>query len=133
MFLPTSSLSDGQWHRVHVTWLGSDISVSVDYGLRTVLLPMLANKIQGQYIGKILIGGPDSTAGLLASEVGYFEGCIQVSFFFYPVRYGDGICVWVERMFIFCLDLFSLKKEMLPWTSNFSYMNCLSLSLYLLK
>ncbi|KAJ8731807.1 hypothetical protein PYW08_014537 [Mythimna loreyi] len=77
MFLPTSTLSDGQWHRIDIKWLGTDISVSVDYGLRTVLLPMLANKIQGQYIGKILIGGPDSTAGLLASEVGYFEGCIQ--------------------------------------------------------
>ncbi|XP_026739662.1 protocadherin-like wing polarity protein stan [Trichoplusia ni] len=77
MFLPTTILSDGEWHRIEIKWLGTDISVSVDYGLRTVLLPMLANKIQGQYIGKILIGGPDTTAGLLASEVGYFEGCIQ--------------------------------------------------------
>ncbi|KAF9822527.1 hypothetical protein SFRURICE_010278 [Spodoptera frugiperda] len=77
MFLPTTTLSDGLWHRIEIKWLGTDISVTVDYGLRTVLLPMLANKIQGQYIGKILIGGPDSTAGLLASEVGYFEGCIQ--------------------------------------------------------
>nr|XP_049702759.1 protocadherin-like wing polarity protein stan isoform X2 [Helicoverpa armigera] len=77
MYLPTTTLSDGEWHRIDIKWLGTDISVSVDYGLRTVLLPMLANKIQGQYIGKILIGGPDSTAGLLASEVGYFEGCIQ--------------------------------------------------------
>ncbi|XP_022815994.1 protocadherin-like wing polarity protein stan isoform X3 [Spodoptera litura] len=77
MFLPTTILSDGAWHRIDIKWLGTDISVTVDYGLRTVLLPMLANKIQGQYIGKILIGGPDSTAGLLASEVGYFEGCIQ--------------------------------------------------------
>ncbi|RVE52505.1 hypothetical protein evm_002899 [Chilo suppressalis] len=77
MYLPSMNLADGVWHRVDIKWLGTDISVSIDYGLRTALLPMLANKIQGQYIGKILIGGPDSTAGLLASEVGYFEGCIQ--------------------------------------------------------
>ncbi|KAJ2938245.1 hypothetical protein O0L34_g17587 [Tuta absoluta] len=77
MFLPAPSLSDGIWHRVEIKWLGTDVQVTIDYGLRTALLPMLANKVQGQYIGKILIGGPDSTAGLLASEVGYFEGCIQ--------------------------------------------------------
>lgn len=79
MFLPSTTLADGSWHRIEIKWLGTDISVSIDYGLRTALLPMLANKIQGQYIGKILIGGLDTTAGLLASDVGYFEGCIQVS------------------------------------------------------
>lgn len=79
MFLPSTNLADGNWHRVEIKWLGTDISVVIDYGLKSALLPMLANKIQGQYIGKILIGGPDTTAGLLASEVGYFEGCIQVS------------------------------------------------------
>ncbi|KAI8429178.1 hypothetical protein MSG28_007715 [Choristoneura fumiferana] len=77
MFLPTTTLADGNWHRVEIKWLGTDISVTIDYGLRTALLPMLANKVQGQYIGKILIGGPDTTAGLLASEIGFFEGCIQ--------------------------------------------------------
>lgn len=80
MFLPSTTLADGQWHRIEIRWLGTDISVSIDYGLRNALLPMLANKIQGQYIGKILIGGLDTTAGLLASDVGYFEGCIQVCF-----------------------------------------------------
>lgn len=78
MFLPSPALADGDWHRIEIKWLGTDISVTIDYGLRNALLPMLANKIQGQYIGKILIGGPDTTAGLLASDVGYFEGCIQV-------------------------------------------------------
>lgn len=78
MFLPSPTLADGDWHRIEIKWLGTDISVTIDYGLRNALLPMLANKIQGQYIGKILIGGPDTTAGLLASDVGYFEGCIQV-------------------------------------------------------
>ncbi|CAH2107056.1 unnamed protein product [Euphydryas editha] len=77
MFLPSPTLADGAWHRIEIKWLGTDISVTIDYGLRNALLPMLANKIQGQYIGKILIGGPDTTAGLLASDVGYFEGCIQ--------------------------------------------------------
>ncbi|XP_045493580.1 protocadherin-like wing polarity protein stan [Colias croceus] len=77
MFLPSTTLADGEWHRIEIKWLGTDISVTIDYGLRNALLPMLANKIQGQYIGKILIGGPDTTAGILSSDVGYFEGCIQ--------------------------------------------------------
>ncbi|KAG7299924.1 hypothetical protein JYU34_016949 [Plutella xylostella] len=77
MLFPTASLADGEWHRVEIKWLGTDIAVAIDYGLRNVLQPMLANKVQGQYIGKILIGGPDSTAGLLVNEMGYFEGCIQ--------------------------------------------------------
>ncbi|GBP48921.1 Protocadherin-like wing polarity protein stan [Eumeta japonica] len=77
MYLPTTTLADGEWHRIEIKWLGTDISVSIDYGHRNALLPMLANKVQGQYIGKILIGGPDTTAGLLASDLGYFEGCIQ--------------------------------------------------------
>ncbi|CAK1552868.1 unnamed protein product [Leptosia nina] len=77
MFLPSTTLADGKWHRIEIKWLGTDISVGIDYGLRNALLPMLANKIQGQYIGKILIGGPDTTAGILSSDVGYFEGCIQ--------------------------------------------------------
>ncbi|XP_045488378.1 protocadherin-like wing polarity protein stan isoform X3 [Pieris rapae] len=77
MFLPSTTLADGNWHRIEIKWMGTDISVNIDYGLRNALLPMLANKIQGQYIGKILIGGPDTTAGILSSDVGYFEGCIQ--------------------------------------------------------
>ncbi|XP_050681661.1 protocadherin-like wing polarity protein stan isoform X2 [Leptidea sinapis] len=77
MFLPSPTIADGNWHRIEIKWLGTDISVAIDYGLRTALLPMLANKIQGQYIGKILIGGLDTTAGILSSDVGYFEGCIQ--------------------------------------------------------
>ncbi|XP_072940790.1 protocadherin-like wing polarity protein stan [Epargyreus clarus] len=77
MYLPSTTLADGEWHRVEIKWLGTDISVSIDYGLRTALLPVLANKIQGQYIGKILIGGPDSATGMFSTDVGYFEGCIQ--------------------------------------------------------
>lgn len=79
MYLPSTTLADGEWHRVEIKWLGTDISVSIDYGLRTALLPVLANKIQGQYIGKILIGGPDSVSGMFSTDVGYFEGCIQVN------------------------------------------------------
>lgn len=83
MFLPGTSLSDGEWHRIEIKWLGSDISVALDYGSRLTLLPMSANKIQGLYVGKILIGGADSlTSGtLLSADYGYFEGCIQVNFF----------------------------------------------------
>lgn len=81
MFLPGTSLSDGEWHRIEIKWLGSDISVALDYGSRLTLLPMSANKIQGLYVGKILIGGADSlTSGtLLSADYGYFEGCIQVT------------------------------------------------------
>lgn len=82
MFLPGTSLSDGEWHRIEIKWLGSDISVALDYGSRLTLLPMSANKIQGLYVGKIVIGGADSlTSGtLLSADYGYFEGCIQVIF-----------------------------------------------------
>lgn len=80
MFLPGTILSDGEWHRIEIKWLGSDLSVGIDYGSRVTLLPMSANKIQGLYVGKILLGGPDSLSigSVFAAEYGYFEGCIQV-------------------------------------------------------
>lgn len=77
MYLPSTDIADGEWHRIEISWLSTDISVTIDYGVKTALMPMLTNEVQGQYIGKILIGGPDTTAGLLSSELGYFEGCIQ--------------------------------------------------------
>jgi cadherin EGF LAG seven-pass G-type receptor 1 len=80
MFLPGTTLADGEWHRIEIKWLGSDISVGIDYGSKVTLLPMSANKIQGLYVGKILLGGPDSSSAgnSLLSEYGYVEGCVQV-------------------------------------------------------
>lgn len=75
MFLDGSSLADGQWHRLEVKWLGTEISLSLDYGQRAATVPF-TQKIQGLYVGKIVIGSPDSSLGNLA-EFGHFEGCIQ--------------------------------------------------------
>lgn len=75
MFLTGSSLADGTWHRIEVRWLGTEISLSVDYGQRTALVPM-SQKIQGVYVGKIVIGSPDNSFGNFA-ELAHFEGCIQ--------------------------------------------------------
>lgn len=76
MFLTGTNLADGQSHRIEVKWLMSnEISLSVDYGQQTGVLPM-TQKIQGLYVGRIMIGGTD---GNLPNEDndGYFKGCIH--------------------------------------------------------
>lgn len=75
MFLAGSSLSDGRWHRIEIRWLGTEISLAVDYGQRTAVVPF-TQKIQGLYVGKIVIGSPDSSFGNVA-DYAHFEGCIQ--------------------------------------------------------
>ncbi|XP_055704133.1 protocadherin-like wing polarity protein stan [Phlebotomus papatasi] len=75
MFLSGVTLSDGEWHRIEIKWLGMEISLSIDYGQRTGVVPM-SQKIQGLYVGKIIIGGPDGVTPSLAN-FGYYEGCIQ--------------------------------------------------------
>lgn len=75
MFLSGSFLSDGEWHRIEIKWIGAEINLSVDYGQRSTYVPM-PQKVQGLYVGKIVIGGLDGTIGNLA-QYGYFEGCIQ--------------------------------------------------------
>ncbi|XP_065082456.1 protocadherin-like wing polarity protein stan isoform X2 [Ochlerotatus camptorhynchus] len=75
MFLAGTNLADGKWHRIEIKWLGTEVSLSVDYGQRTGVLPM-AQKIQGLYVGRIVIGGSESSiAGY--GNYGYYEGCIQ--------------------------------------------------------
>ncbi|XP_055589136.1 protocadherin-like wing polarity protein stan isoform X4 [Uranotaenia lowii] len=75
MFLAGTNLADGKWHRIEIKWLGTEVSLSVDYGQRTGVLPM-NQKIQGLYVGRIVIGG--SEGGLIGyGTYGYFEGCIQ--------------------------------------------------------
>ncbi|GLV44458.1 starry night [Carabus blaptoides fortunei] len=76
--LNTSSkpLTDGSWHHLEITWLGTEVRLNVDYGQTIALVPF-APKIQGLYVGKILIGGPDGTYSSLNAGYSYFEGCIQ--------------------------------------------------------
>lgn len=75
MYLAGSNMADGRWHRIEIRWLGTEIAISTDYGQRTSVVPM-AHKIQGLYVGKIVIGSPESLFGNLA-DFGHFEGCIQ--------------------------------------------------------
>ncbi|XP_066994105.2 protocadherin-like wing polarity protein stan [Anabrus simplex] len=69
-------VSDGKWHHIEVKWMSGEIWINLDYNQREMTMPV-ASKLQGLYVGKILIGGPDSTVGSLNTDYGYFEGCIQ--------------------------------------------------------
>ncbi|XP_055533079.1 protocadherin-like wing polarity protein stan isoform X2 [Wyeomyia smithii] len=75
MFLAGTNLADGTWHRIEIKWLGTEVSLSVDYGQRTGVLP-ITQKIQGLYVGRIVIGGSESTSTAYGNY-GYYEGCIQ--------------------------------------------------------
>ncbi|XP_062541557.1 protocadherin-like wing polarity protein stan [Armigeres subalbatus] len=75
MFLAGTNLADGKWHRIEIKWLGTEVSLSVDYGQRAGLLPM-TQKIQGMYVGRIVIGGSESSISGYG-DYGFYEGCIQ--------------------------------------------------------
>ncbi|KAL7022348.1 hypothetical protein ACKWTF_012208 [Chironomus riparius] len=75
MYLPGSFLSDGEWHRIEVKWLGADISLDMDYGQRQTLLPTV-KKVQGLYAGIVVIGSPDKSIGNI-QEYDSLDGCIQ--------------------------------------------------------
>jgi len=57
--------------------MSGELWINLDYGQQEVTSPA-TNKLQGLYVGKILIGGPDASMGSLNADYGYFEGCIQV-------------------------------------------------------
>ncbi|KAG5887440.1 hypothetical protein JTB14_003292 [Gonioctena quinquepunctata] len=59
-----------------VTWIGTEIKLSVDFGESSAIIPF-SEKIQGLYVGKILIGGPDNSYTSLNAGYNYLEGCIQ--------------------------------------------------------
>ncbi|XP_030388378.1 protocadherin-like wing polarity protein stan [Scaptodrosophila lebanonensis] len=82
MYLAGAYLADGEWHHIEIKWLGAEIQFSVDYGQRTGAVPM-SQKVQGLYVGKIVIGNVDGTIGSVQDAVP-FEGCIQ------DVRIGAG-------------------------------------------
>uniref|UniRef100_A0A1I8NR21 Protocadherin-like wing polarity protein stan n=1 Tax=Stomoxys calcitrans TaxID=35570 RepID=A0A1I8NR21_STOCA len=75
MFLAGAFLADGEWHRVEIKWMGSELMFSVDFGQRSGAVPV-AQKIQGLYVGKIVIGSADSSIGHVDDLLPY-EGCIQ--------------------------------------------------------
>nr|XP_022918571.1 protocadherin-like wing polarity protein stan isoform X2 [Onthophagus taurus] len=76
LILNSRPLSTGKWNHLEITWFGTEVKLSVNYGEYSTTFPF-AQKIQSLYIGKILIGGPDSTYNSLNAGYNYFEGCIQ--------------------------------------------------------
>ncbi|XP_055380293.1 protocadherin-like wing polarity protein stan [Condylostylus longicornis] len=75
IYLTGTNLANGEWHRIEIKWLGTEIQMSVDYGQRNGVVPMF-QKIQGLYVGKIVIGSPDGVMGDIR-ELDNYEGCIQ--------------------------------------------------------
>lgn len=71
--ISSRSLSDGNWHHIEITWLGTEIKLSIDYDELFIKLPF-SHKIQGLFVGKILIGGPDNTYTSLNAGYNYLEG-----------------------------------------------------------
>ncbi|XP_053677097.1 protocadherin-like wing polarity protein stan [Anopheles nili] len=72
-----ADLADGRWHRVEIKWMGTEVSLMVDYGQRNGVFPV-AQKIQGLYVGRIVIGGLEGTIGQhYSGSSENFEGCIQ--------------------------------------------------------
>lgn len=76
VYLSSVNLSDGQWHRIEIQWLGTELAFSLDYNHRMAILPV-THKIQGLYIGKIVLGMDSGVFGNF--DYGYFVGCIQVN------------------------------------------------------
>lgn len=72
-------INDGLWHHIEVKWMSNDVWLSLDYGQREVTKTFNV-KVQGLYVNKILVGGPDESYQSLSSDFGYFDGCIQVHF-----------------------------------------------------
>ncbi|KAK6640052.1 hypothetical protein RUM43_008329 [Polyplax serrata] len=69
-------INDGLWHHIEVKWMSNDVWLSLDYGQREVTKTFNV-KVQGLYVNKILVGGPDESYQSLSSDFGYFDGCIQ--------------------------------------------------------
>lgn len=76
LILNSILISDGEWHRIEVTWIGTELKFSIDYGEFEVFMSY-SEKIQGLYVGKILIGGPDNSYSSVNADHNYLVGCIQ--------------------------------------------------------
>lgn len=68
-----NDIADGEWHRVEIVWQSGHVSLDIDYRSRPILSSLPA-KLQGLYIGRILVGGPEQSMNI---ELPYFDGCLQ--------------------------------------------------------
>ncbi|XP_012288367.1 protocadherin-like wing polarity protein stan [Orussus abietinus] len=68
-----TGVADGEWHRVEVSWRSGHAALDLDYRSRPLVSPLPA-KLQGLYVGRILVGGPDQP---LAGDLPSFDGCVQ--------------------------------------------------------
>ncbi|XP_023246804.1 protocadherin-like wing polarity protein stan [Copidosoma floridanum] len=66
-------VADGEWHRVEVRWQSGQVLLDLDYRNRP-LVQILPAKLQGLYVGRTLIGGPDKS---FITELPSFNGCLQ--------------------------------------------------------
>lgn len=69
----TANIADGEWHRIELVWQSGHVSLDMDYRNRPTSSTLPA-KLQGLYIGRILVGGPDQTTN---TDLPFFNGCIQ--------------------------------------------------------
>lgn len=68
------NIADGEWHRVEVIWQSGHVSLDMNYRSRSIT-QALPVKLQGLYVGRILIGGADRS---FSTELPLFSGCLQV-------------------------------------------------------
>ncbi|XP_046828165.1 protocadherin-like wing polarity protein stan isoform X1 [Vespa crabro] len=67
------NIADGEWHRLEVLWQSGHVSLDMDYRDKPLNSP-LAAKLQGLYVGRILVGGPDQS---INTELPFYDGCLQ--------------------------------------------------------
>nr|XP_018907159.1 PREDICTED: protocadherin-like wing polarity protein stan isoform X2 [Bemisia tabaci] len=74
--LGTARINDGAWHRVEIMWQsGGQVRIALDYGKRHTVKTINA-KIQGMYVGKIIIGGYEDEQNSVTKPPA-FNGCVQ--------------------------------------------------------
>lgn len=66
-------VADGEWHRLEVVWQSAHVSLDMDYRDKPLSSPLPA-KLQGLYVGRILVGGPDQS---INTELPFYDGCLQ--------------------------------------------------------
>ncbi|XP_018058154.1 PREDICTED: protocadherin-like wing polarity protein stan [Atta colombica] len=69
----SGTVADGEWHRMEIVWQSGHVSLDTDYRDRPVTVPLPA-KLQGLYVGRILVGGPDQATTI---DLPFFDGCLQ--------------------------------------------------------
>ncbi|XP_008557612.1 protocadherin-like wing polarity protein stan [Microplitis demolitor] len=68
-----TSINDGEWHHIEIIWQSSLVSLDMNYRNRPSISSLPA-KLQGLYVGRILLGGADQS---VSTELPFYEGCIQ--------------------------------------------------------